>query len=208
MAETNNLKKLFKENWGFCLFVLLMFASRSTFADWYKVPTGSMLPTIVEGDRILVNKMAYRVELPFTDISLFETGQPQRGDIVVFNSAKADTRMVKRVIGLPGDRVAMTNNRLTINGKPLRYDEAALPFGFTEQLGDKHHLVQFSPVSQAADNFSEVTVPAEHYLVLGDNRNNSADSRYYGFVPAAELQGKATRVIVSLNPDKYYLPRS
>ena len=119
---TMNIKTSFnqfiKENWGFILFALVLFASRSSFADWYMVPTGSMLPTIVEGDRILVNKMAYRLEVPFTDIEIMKTGQPKRGDIVVFNSKKAANRLVKRLIGEPGDRIAMRDNKLIINGEP------------------------------------------------------------------------------------------
>jgi signal peptidase I len=201
-----NAKQLFCENKGFILFVFLMFASRSSLADWYLVPTGSMQPTIVEGDRILVNKMAYRLELPFSNISLMETGSPERGDIVVFNSAAADNRLVKRLIGLPGDQISMRNNRLTINGSELDYDNH--DGKITEKLADEAHLVQFIKIAQATDNFSPVIVPENHYLVLGDNRNNSADSRVIGFVPASELQGKALKVLLSLNPDNYYLPRT
>lgn len=195
-----------KQNWGFILFVFLMFASRSSLADWYLVPTGSMQPTIVEGDRILVNKMAYRLEVPFTNISLMETGSPQRGDIVVFNSVAADNRLVKRLIGLPGDQIAMQNNRLIINGQAIDYDD--YEGKIIEQLDDVDHFVQFIKVAQATDNFAPVTVPENHFLVLGDNRNNSADSRFIGFVPAAELQGKALKVLISLDPENYYLPRT
>lgn len=196
---------LFKQNWGTLVFLLLMFASRSSVADWYVVPTGSMLPTIVEGDRIFVDKMAYRLEIPFTDISIATTGQPKRGDIVVFNSKKADNRLVKRVVGLPGDSISMHNNRLVVNGTPLAYLEVDTN-NLIETLGTVEHKVQL--VGQAhAHSFSTVKVPSGHYLVLGDNRNNSADSRYYGFVPEQELQGRATNVVISLDPDNYYLPR-
>jgi signal peptidase I len=207
MKTKPSLKQLLKENRGFLLFVLVLFASRSTFADWYVVPTGSMLPTIVEGDRILVDKMAYRLEVPFTDIEIMQTGQPKRGDIVVFNSERADNRLVKRLIGEPGDRVAMLDNQLIINGQKVRYQESSNAQRKTEHLDNLSHIVQFMPVPDAIDNFAEVVVPQGHYLVLGDNRNNSADSRYYGFVPAIEIQGKANKVLVSLDPDNYYLPR-
>jgi signal peptidase I len=202
-----SFNKLIKENWGILLFTLVLFASRSSFADWYVVPTGSMLPTIVEGDRIFVDKMAYRLEVPFTDIEIMQTGQPKRGDIVVFNSEKAGNRLVKRLIGEPGDRVAMLDNKLSINGEQVLYEDSDNELHKTEYLGDVAHFVKFTPVAKARDDFAEVIVPQGYYLVLGDNRNNSADSRYYGFVPAIEIQGKANKVLVSLDPKNYYLPR-
>jgi len=208
MTIKTSFKKLVKENGGILLFALVLFASRSSFADWYVVPTGSMLPTIVEGDRIFVDKMAYRLEVPFTDIQIMQTGQPKRGDIVVFNSQKAGNRLVKRLIGEPGDRVAMVDNKLIINGEPIHYQDSEDNRQKTEYLDNVTHIVQFIPVAEAKDNFAEVVVPQGHYLVLGDNRNNSADSRYYGFVPAIEIQGKANKVLVSLDPENYYLPRN
>lgn len=208
MKTKTSLKQLFKEHYSFLLIVLILFASRSSFADWYVVPTGSMLPTIVEGDRIFVNKMAYRLEVPFTDIEIMQTGEPKRGDIVVFVSEKAGDRLVKRLIGEPGDRVAMVDNQLIINGEHIRYQDGENEYQQTEFLGDLAHPVQFLPVAAARDGFAEVTVPQGHYLVLGDNRNNSADSRFYGFVPAIEIQGKANNVLISLDADNYYLPRS
>jgi signal peptidase I len=201
------LIQLIKENCAFLLFVLVLFASRSSFADWYLVPTGSMLPTIVEGDRIFVNKMAYRLEVPFTDIEIMQTGHPKRGDIVVFNSEKAGNRLVKRLIGEPGDRVAMLDNKLIINGGQIHYEDNKIAYHKIEFLDNVKHTVQLIPVAEARDNFVEVVVPKGHYLVLGDNRNNSADSRYYGFVPAIEIQGKVTKVLLSLDPKNYYLPR-
>jgi signal peptidase I len=200
-----NISQVVKENWGIIVFLLLMFASRSSVADWYVVPTGSMLPTIVEGDRIFVDKMAYRLEVPFTDIEIMKTGQPERGDIVVFNSHKADNRLVKRVIGLPGDKVSLLDNRLVINGQPLVYSDFNGSSG-NEHIGGTVHKVQFVGSSEA-DHFEAVIVPQGHFLVLGDNRNNSADSRYIGFVPEHELQGRATNVVVSLDPENFYLPR-
>jgi signal peptidase I len=207
MNIKTSFNKLVKENWAFLLFVFVLFASRSSFADWYLVPTGSMLPTIVQGDRIFVDKMAYRLEVPFTDIEIMQTGQPKRGDIVVFNSEKAGNRLVKRLIGEPGDRIAMRDNKLIINGELTFYEDNENELHKTEHLGNVAHIVQFMPVAEARDNFAQVIVPEGHYLVLGDNRNNSADSRYYGFVPAIEIQGKANKVLLSLDPDNYYLPR-
>lgn len=206
MRNFNTVGRFLRENAGFLLMILLMTASRSSVADWYVVPTGSMQPTIVEGDRIYVDKMAYRLELPFTDIALLELDTPKSGDIVVFVSEKADTRLVKRVIGTPGDRVAMHNNQLILNGKVLAYESA--DDKITEGLPEKSHAVQFVGQKSPVSSFGEVVVPDGHYLVLGDNRNNSVDSRYYGFVPAHEIQGKALKVLVSLDPENYYLPRS
>src|ERR1041384_8088017 len=103
------------------ILLLIGFSIRSSLADWNDVPTGSMKPTILEGDRILVNRLAYDLKIPLTHISLHRFGDPMRGDIVVFDSRAADTRLVKRVIGLPGDTVQMRDNRLTINGIAARY---------------------------------------------------------------------------------------
>lgn len=208
MHKINNwMWQHLRENLIFFVAILVLFASRSTFADWYVVPTGSMQPTIVEGDRIFVNKMAYRLELPFSDIAILDIATPQRGDIVVFNSKAADTRLVKRVIGLPGDNIAMVDNKLLLNGQVLDYQSNPDKTSISELLPEKSHAVQFTPKEQTMDNFQQVTVPAGHYLVLGDNRNNSADSRVYGFVPFTEIQGKALRVLVSLDAQNYYLPR-
>jgi signal peptidase I len=196
------------QNRGFLLFLILMFAARSSLADWYVVPSGSMQPTIVEGDRILVNKMAYHLEIPFTNIAIMDTGSPQRGDIIVFNSKAAGMRLVKRLIGLPGDKIAMYQNQLIINGQPIQYTLDPENNKASEALDGVNHLVKFIPSETARDTFSTVIVPPGHYLVLGDNRNNSADSRYYGFVPEAELQGKALHVVLSLDPEDFYLPRT
>ena len=199
--------QLIKGNWGFLLFAIVLFSSRSSIADWYIVPSGSMQPTIMEGDRTFVDKMAYRLELPFTDIELMKFAKPKRGDIVTFNSVVADTRLVKRVIGEPGDRIAMHNNRLVINGVESRYQLSEGSYKGIEMLDGTAHSIQFVPVAGAKDNFAKVEVPEGHYLVLGDNRNNSSDSRYIGFVPDSEIQGKVKKVLVSLDYDNYYLPR-
>ena len=200
------IKRLFKENIGFIAFLFLLFACRSTIADWYHVPSGSMLPTIIEGDRVWVDKMAYRLDIPFTDIEIIKTGEPQRGDIVTFESQAAEIRLIKRVVGIPGDRVSMSNNRLFLNGKEIEYQLEENQV--TELLDNAPHAVQWTDAGSPLDSFDTVIVPEGHYLVLGDNRNHSADSRVYGFVPLSELSGRATHVIASFDLENYYKPRS
>lgn len=204
----STLHAFWKENKTFILFLGLMFIFRSAFADWNTVPTGSMKPTILEGDRIAVNKLAYDLHVPFSHISLIKLADPARGDIVVFDSKVSDKRLVKRVIGLPGDTVSMNNNQLTINGKTLDYSATNNAGDSTENLMGVNHIVRISSTTNHSfANFPSVTVPANHYLVLGDNRDKSADSRVIGFVPREEIVGRSRDVIMSSNYDNYYLPR-
>lgn len=205
------LSTLWKDNRQFVIFILLMSVFRSAVADWYTVPTGSMQPTIEIGDRISVNKMAYDLRIPFTNSSLLATGQPEHGDIVVFESAMADERLIKRVIGLPGDIVEMRDEQLIVNGKPLSLtvqNNNAAEVLLSETNSVNSHTIRIDKsASNQLSSFAPVTVPDDHYLVLGDNRRNSADSRVYGFVPRHELKGKAQHVVFSLDYDNYYLPR-
>lgn len=206
-----SLPTLLRQNRGLLLFLLLMLVFRSALADWNQVPTSSMRPTIVEGDRIIVNKLAYDLKLPLLGTSLLRLGEPRRGEIVVFDSAAADVRLVKRVIGLPGDRVALDGNRLTVNGVAADYvpdgEDTGAPV-HRERVGGRSSRVRWSnrhggPLAR----FGPVRVPPGHYLVMGDNRDDSADSRVYGFVPRRELIGRAGTVALSLDPKRWYLPR-
>ncbi len=216
--------QLFREYRGIVLFLGLMLLFRSAFADWMTVPTGSMNPTIVEGDRILVNKHAYGWRIPFTMIRVTTGADPQRGEIAVFYSPKNGERLVKRVIGVPGDLVEMRDEVLYINGHAQqlssndylytlsdRTAEMVHQF-FTEQLqvsqNQTHdHAMMILPQVTAMRNFGPIKVTTDHYLMLGDNRDNSADSRYIGLVPRDEFVGRANTVVASLNPDNWYLPR-
>lgn len=215
--------KTAKENLSFIVFIVLMCVFRSAVADWNDVPTGSMKPTIVEGDRIFINKMAYDVRVPFTHISMKKVADPSFGEVIIFDSKASDKRLVKRVIGVPGDVVAMIDNTLIINGKPLNYkaiveDETSRDSNsvanveaytdYFERYQEKEYRVRKSAVKRDFDSFSPVTVPEGHYLVLGDNRDNSADSRFIGFVPREEIVGRSESVAFSLNYDNYYLPRA
>jgi signal peptidase I len=208
----NRFTKLRNEYQAFALFVVLMVIFRSAFADWNTVPTGSMKPTIIEGDRILVNKLAYDLMLPLTHLSLYRFGDPARGDIVVFDSKAADTRLVKRVIGVPGDIVQMTDNRLTINGIDARYSDVEYKrdaIFATESYGGMTHRIELDPAAASRySSFGPVEVPPGSYLVLGDNRDNSADSRVRGFIPRREIIGDAKVVVMSVDYDRYYLPRT
>ncbi|GGY95483.1 signal peptidase I [Shewanella fodinae] len=206
----NLVGKLLRENRSLLLFILLMSVFRSAVADWNTVPTGSMKPTIVEGDRILVDKAAYDIRLPFTHISLVKLADPQRGDIIVFDSAAAGKKLVKRVVAVPGDVVAMDHNRVYLNGKALSYHALNGDNTTTdvqEDLAGIKHLIRIHNDGSTLSSFPAVTVPAGYYLALGDNRDNSADSRVIGFIPRQEIVGRSRSVVMSLNYDNYYLPR-
>jgi len=203
----NSVKSLWRENRSLLLFLALMFCFRSAIADWNDVPSGSMKPTLLEGDRIGLNKMAYDLRIPFTHISLYKFADPARGDIAVFDSKAADKRLVKRVIGVPGDTVAMRDNHLYINGAAIDYT-ATTNGDWIEHLPGKRHIVRTNPQAGSFSTFDPVTVPAGQYLMLGDNRDNSADSRVIGFVPRSEFVGRSRSVVMSLNYEDYLLPRS
>lgn len=207
------IRKQWLEYRSLILFFALMVMFRSALADWNEVPTGSMQPTIVEGDRILVNKLAYDLRLPFLKTSLKKLSDPARGDIIIFDSMVSDVRLVKRVIGVPGDTVQMQNNRLIINGQDLNYDQTStnsankVSIDFTEHLFETEHQVRISEHGSRLSNFLPVTIPNGFYLALGDNRDNSADSRVIGLVPRDEVIGRARTVVMSLNYENNYLPR-
>lgn len=205
------LQKALKDNQSFFIFLILMFVFRSAVADWSDVPTGSMKPTIVEGDRIFVNKMAYDVRLPFTHISLIKRADPARGDIIVFDSEISQKRLVKRVVGVPGDRVQMRNNVLSVNDEILRYKTIAstvTTLDKEEDLLGLVHQIRHNKRGSGASSFPSVVVPDGFYLALGDNRDNSGDSRMIGFVPRNEIVGKSNSVVLSLDYENYFLPRT
>lgn len=206
------LSKLFHENKGFLLFLFLMVIFRSAIADWNDVPSGSMRPTIIEGDRIYVNKLAYDIRVPLTHISLRHLDDPHRGDVVIFDSKAADKVLVKRVIGVPGDVVQLQNNKLIINGVAAQYGDIEDHGDYvlaTESYGSMRHRIRLEKYrASPRSSFGPVTIPQNTFWVLGDNRDNSADSRYISFVPRHELLGRSSHIVASLDPDHYYLPRS
>ena len=210
-------------DWGaaalFIIFVLV--PVKSSLADWNWVPSGSMNPTILEGDLIYVNKLAYDLRVPLTLHRLASWSEPQRGDIVVCLSPDDGTRLVKRVVGRPNDTIEMRNNTLFLNGQPLAYSLTGmspavhLPDGPTvvgrmavEDLGQTAHPVISIPGIAAMRNFGPLSIPDGYYFVMGDNRDLSRDSRYFGIVPRESILGRAGAVVVSFDITDKYQPRA
>ncbi|MFP4224445.1 MAG: signal peptidase I [Phycisphaeraceae bacterium] len=190
------------------VFTVLVVASvRSAVADYNPVPTGSMLPTIVQGDHITVNKLAYGLKLPLTNISLGHWSEPERGDVVTFWSPEDGQRMVKRVVGLPGDTVALADGRLIVNSQFARYSGPLGRTAVRETIAGRTHLVRFVPTRPVKRDFGPVRVPPGHYFMLGDNRDNSRDSRFFGTVPGSAITGEAFGVALSLDPGRAFAPR-
>ena len=206
-------------DWTAGLFPVIatVFVLRSFLFEPFKIPSGSMIPTLLVGDLILVNKFTYGVRLPVIHTKLTEGNAPQRGDVMVFRyPPQPNMDYIKRVVGVPGDEVAYLNKRLSVNGQPVPttavpdfFDEGAMRYfkQYEEQLGAQPHRLLNNPEApafvQGASDFAYrdhcrysvegvvCTVPAGHYFMMGDNRDNSLDSRYWGFVPDANIVGKA-----------------
>jgi signal peptidase I len=208
---------------SFVLFIAVMLVFRSAIADWNQVPSGSMQPTILIGDRIVVDKLAYDLRIPFTLRRLASWREPARGDVVTFPSPKNEQLLVKRIVGIPGDVVSLQDNVLTINGEQASYStlegEAVppgtisdpYPFRFmTETILGSTRMIMLEPgdLLTGVTSFGPVTVPVGQYLMLGDNRDNSHDSRYIGFVDRNRILGRAETVAFSLDYDNYFRPRS
>ncbi|WP_051308905.1 signal peptidase I [Desulfogranum japonicum] len=218
---TSTLRTLIK-GWGCSLLVALLLTTsfKSAIADWNDVPTGSMKPTILEGDRIFVNKLAYDLKVPYTTLHIAHWDDPARGDIVVFFSPADGTRLVKRVIGIPGDTITMENNQLLINGKKIAYHSSDLPpnieryadasvttYQYIEELARHPHPITITPDIRSLRSFGPIAVPESTYFMMGDNRDNSADSRYFGFVHRDLIVGQATAVVGSLDINNRFTPR-
>ncbi len=197
--------------------IAIVFVLRSFLFEPFKIPSGSMIPTLWVGDLILVNKFTYGIRLPVINTKITEGNKPARGDVMVFRyPPQPSLDYIKRVVGLPGDEVAYLNKRLTINGQvvptesvPDFFDEDAMRYfkQYQEQLGTHTHRLLNNPdvpaFVQGASNFAYrdncrysvegvvCKVPEGHYFMMGDNRDNSLDSRYWGFVPDANIVGRA-----------------
>ncbi|MGZ5433128.1 MAG: signal peptidase I [Thermoanaerobaculia bacterium] len=207
-------KKVLREIRIFVLMILIVSSLRSALADWNDVPTGSMKPTIQEGDRVVVNKLAYDLKVPFTTIKIVKWDDPKRGDIVVLFSPVDGTRLVKRVVAIPGDQVEMRDNQLFINGRVAKQSPIALTSSegssaevLDEDLYGHNHQVMLTPEIPAVRSFGPVAVPEGNYFVLGDNRDNSNDSRFIGFIERRRIVGKAVAVAFSLDRSRWFIPR-
>jgi signal peptidase I len=219
MWKGHDMMRWIKDNRGLLIFVLCLGLFRTAIADWNYIPSASMRPNLLEGDMVLVNRLAYDFKLPLTDIVLTRMDEPRRGDIVVFRSPKGGTRLIKRIIALPGDRVEMRNEVLIINGVAATYhnpealqetmagNTTRQALRLTEVIGNEPWRIQLFDGVPAPRFFGPVEVPAGSYLMLGDNRDISADSRYFGFVPRNLLIGQAKRILVSADINESWLPR-
>jgi signal peptidase I len=193
------------------LFCIVFF--KSAIADLSSISGASMLPTLLDGDKVWVNKLAYDVKIPFTEISLTKLSDPRQGDIVIVDSKMANKRLIKRIIGVPQDTIYMQNNALVINGVAIDYDILSSKNNSTiikEHLPHRTHQARLSQrfLNRNSRSYGPVIVPADEYFVLGDNRDNSADSRIYSFIPRGEIIGRSSSVVFSLDGDNYYLPRT
>jgi signal peptidase I len=214
------MQRWLRENKGFLMFLFLFGVFRTAVADWNPIPSGSMRPTLLEGDVVFVNRLAFDLKVPLTDRIVTRLGEPRRGDVVTFSSPKDGTKLIKRLIAVPGDVVAMHDGRVSINGVTAQYamlGTLSEPIAegieltaqrFDEAVDGRHRTVQLIPARANARNFGPVTVPPDQFLMLGDSRDNSADSRYIGFVPRALLIGRAERVLVSADILGNWMPRT
>jgi len=201
------------------LLIVCVTTFRSAIADWNDVPTGSMEPTILVGERIFVNKLAYDLKLPYTRERITRWSEPARGDIVVLFSPEDEKRLVKRVVAIPGDTLAMRNNRLYINGGWVSYERAsddilqqtqatkARKIVYRELLMDCEHMVMFQSAIAAPRSFGPIVLPDHQYFVMGDNRDLSADSRSFGFVNGERIVGRVESIVASVDPDNWFMPR-
>ncbi len=200
--------------------VLLVASAKSAIADINYVPTGSMQPTILCGDAVFINKLAYDLRVPFTFFRVARWAEPAQGDIVVCFAPDDGMRLVKRVVGKPGDTVELRNETLWLNGVPAHYGpladavtrdlpaaERASAMFARETVGARAHAVMVLPTRPALRNFGPVQVPAGRYFMMGDNRDDSRDSRFFGFVARREIIGEVKAVAISADLDHWLRPR-
>lgn len=215
----NSMLNRLKDNRGFLLFLLCFAFFRTAIADWNPIPSGSMRPTLLEGDVVFVDRLAYDFKLPLTDVRLVPLHDPRRGDIVTFSSPAGGKRLIKRIVGIPGDAVQLRDGVLMINGVAAEYLYQAViaetihgiadvpAIHATERMDDSERSVQYLDLPGTRRNFGPLTVPPDNYFMLGDNRDNSEDSRFIGCVPRHLLIGRADRLLVSADITTNWMPR-
>lgn len=185
--------KIFRDWLPSLLLLLLMLVARSTLADHYYVPSGSMENALVPGDHVVVNKSAYGLRIPFTKQVMALKQSPQAGEVVIFDSPDNDVRLIKRVVAVGGDHVALHDGRLMVNGVTLSTPDRPL----VEHFGERTVLLNLD--HGGGPDIKGLTVPEGQVLVLGDHRGNSRDGRYFGTVPVSELYGRAVGVFWTTN---------
>lgn len=191
--------------------IFLALVVRTFILTGYKVPTSSMAPTLLPGDFIFAYRLPYGVKIPFSNTKL-AMNLPERGDVVVFSYPEQPrVSYVKRVIGLPGDRIQITNGKLSLNGEFLVYESSDLPlpeaidpglFQMVEEKAPEGGRLLIGAKSQKAPSFGPLIVPPDHIFLLGDNRDSSDDSRYWGTVPMERVDGRVIWIWLSLNWQK------
>ena len=177
--------RMVKELLQLTLLVVLLLAFRSSFADHYRVPTGSMEYTLMPGDRVVVDKTAYGIRVPFTTLDLIGAATPERGDVAVFDSPRDGRRLIKRIVAIGGDEVALVDGQLSVNGEALG-DSAIEAYA--------GHLALLNLEAGGGPDIESLTIPEGMVLALGDHRGNSVDGRYFGPVPEEEIIGRALGV--------------
>jgi signal peptidase I len=204
-SSMRKIKVFFREYRSFLLFLVLLMVFRTSYADWSPVPTGSMEPTILPGDVVWIDKTAFGPSLPFLNRRLITWGHPERGDIVTLIPPHEDVLYVKRVIGLAGDTIHIEGNAIYLNGSLLDQalvevtDDALIG---TETIAGKVHAFKLSR-DRSVPYFGEtIVVPAGKLFVMGDHRNNSEDSRYWGFVDENNVMGKVSSIAVSFAAER------
>lgn len=187
-----NRKKLLRDVSTLAALVLVILAARSSLADHYYVPSGSMLPTIDLGDRILVNKLAYGLRVPFSNWYLVESEGPRPGDVVICESPEDGEVLIKRVVGIPGDTITIRSGRITTNNvvAPIQSTDQ----GLIETIKEKSHPVTLS--AGGGPDYGPRRIPKNKYLLMGDNRGNSHDGRMFGLVDRSAILGRAVGVFL------------
>ena len=220
-------KDIILKNKGFLFLMLMIIIVKSSIIDWNYVPSGSMRPTLSDGDQIVVNKLAYDIKIPLINKSIYKIKNPERGDIIIFDSKIQGIRMVKRLIGLPGDHLVLKDNVLFINGVKSEYldnysnEQIETTFNEIDKFENRitqykrenfcnisHPIRLVKNIKRLTQMDTDVKIPDNMYFAMGDNRDESLDSRFWGFVERNEIVGQTSFVLFSLNKMNYYIPRA